>query len=525
MSGATAAEPDRALSQGDFVALARIDFFVFAVLLFPVLHGGKQMTPAQYVDVIAHALMHSTLGGSKRIIFNLPPGHMKSLLVSILYTAWRLGVNPGEKIICISYGDDLTHDLSRKARLVMQSAIYKQIFPGTVLDKKAEDSISTTRGGHRYATSVGSDIAGFRADLIIIDDPMQPDESVSELAKQKLRDWYYGNVAQRLLDQGNGVIVLVMHRLAPDDLTATFVEEGGWLHITLPLIAVESEHYYFTAMLKETLLRRAPGDILNPSWMTLETADKLRKELPLHIFEAQYQQNPQFGGSGICTIDRLARYRDAPPFELIIHSWDLAATKGGGDWTVCAKFGLTKDSSGRDILYLFAIIRMRIELPDARAIIAEQDKLDRPALICLDSNGLGIGTYQDLTNKDWPGGPHKHMLRSERLVKGTTGDLKVRRFHYTLPQLYDGLILIPESMSGLEIFLAELAAFPDGKHDDQVDALTVVGASRKLVIGAARSNADRFARWAPAHHARLAEAHRIKCVPTPRRRSFNGDDD
>jgi len=137
----------------------------------------------------------------------------------------------------------------------MQSAIYKQIFPGTVLDKKAEDSISTTRGGHRYATSVGSDIAGFRADLIIIDDPMQPDESVQSWPNRSCADWYYGNVAQRLLDQGNGVIVLVMHRLAPDDLTATFVEEGGWLHIPLPLIAVESS---------TTTLRYAQRDVATP---------------------------------------------------------------------------------------------------------------------------------------------------------------------------------------------------------------------------------------------------------------------
>src|SRR5664280_3413156 len=118
---AVAEESDRALSRNDLFALARIDFLTFAVLLFPVLHGGKDMTPAPYVDLIAQVLIGTTSRGDKRIIFNLPPGHMKSMVVSILYTAWRLGVNPSEKIICISYGDDLTHDLSRKARLIMQS--------------------------------------------------------------------------------------------------------------------------------------------------------------------------------------------------------------------------------------------------------------------------------------------------------------------------------------------------------------------------------------------------------------------
>jgi predicted phage terminase large subunit-like protein len=518
---AAADEPDRVPSQADFVALARVDFFVFAVLLFPVLHGGASMTPADYVDLIAYVLMRTTSGRAKRVIFNLPPGHMKSLLVSILYTAWRLGVNPSEKIICISYGDDLTHDLSRKARLVMQSDLYKSIFPGTVLDKKAEDSITTTKGGQRYATAVGSDIAGFRADLIVIDDPMQPDEIASEPAKQKLRDWYYGNVAQRLLDQSKGVIILVMHRLAPDDLTATFVEEGGWSHIPLPLIAVAKQHYC-TSDRRHNLLLRAPGDILNPNWMSRETADNFRKRLPPHIFEAQYQQNPQFGGSGMCTIDRLARYRDEPPFELIIHSWDLAATKGGGDWTVCAKFGLAKDSNGRDILYFLAVIRMRVELPDVRAMIVEQDKLDKPALIVMDGNGIGLNVFQDLTDRGRPGGPLKHILPSGNLNKARTADLKVRQFHPTMQHLYDGLILIPNSMPGLEILLAELAAFPDGKHDDQVDAVSVVGANLKYLIHKARFFAEQYGLWAPAQKAALAQAQRNQPVAPRRPRRFVG---
>src|SRR5208337_3154915 len=97
--------------------------------------------------------------------------------------------------------------------------------------------------------------------------------------------------------------------------------------------------------------------------------EHLRRTIPPHIFEAHYQQNPLYGGSGICSIDRLARYAEAPPFELLIHSWDIAATKGGGDHTVCAKFGLAKDREGRDILYLIGIVRTRVELPDVRELI------------------------------------------------------------------------------------------------------------------------------------------------------------
>ena len=280
------------------------------------------------------------------------------------------------------------------------------------------------------ATSVTGPIAGFRADLIVIDDPMQPNEVASENAKQKLRDWYSGVVLQRLLP--GGVIVVVMHRLAPDDLTATLVEDGGWRQIALPLIAVSAVRYYDKR--DRTLMRRAPGDLLNPGWLTADAVEKLRASLPPHIFEAQYQQKPQWGGSGICTIDRLARYAEPPPFELIIHSWDLAATKGGGDFTVCAKFGLAKDPSGRDIFYPTGVVRMRVELPDVRVHIAALNEAEKPALIIMDGVGIGMCVYQDLGRQGL-----KHIMPSGSMQKENVGNLKAVRFYATVPALYDGL--------------------------------------------------------------------------------------
>jgi predicted phage terminase large subunit-like protein len=483
----------------DLIALARIDFGVFVALVFPVLHGGKQMVPASYVNLIVEALMRSTAGGSRRLIFNLPPGYMKSTLITVLYPAWRLGVKPSELIMCISYGDDLSHELSRKARQVMQSPLYRKIFPGTVLDKKAEDMITTTEGGKRYATAVGSDIAGFRADLIIMDDLIQPDAALNELHKQNCRDWYYGVVAQRLRDQTTGVIVLVMHRLAPDDLTQTFIEEGGWFHVPLPLIATQVENYL--SIPKDMMLHtRAVGALLSPRWQPAETVEDLRKRLPPHVFEAQYQQNPLYGGSGMCSVDRLVRYSKPPPFLYTIHSWDVAATKNG-NWTACLKFGVASDPDGTEILYLIQVLRIRVELPDVRTAIAEQDRLDKPALIVMDGNGVGLGIYQDLRKT------MDHLLGNTKSMEGSANSAsKQQKFNDALPHLYDGLIRIPEHMPGLDMFLQELATFPDGKFDDQVDALSVIGANRNRILRLARQFAQHYGRWAPEERARRSRA-------------------
>jgi DNA modification methylase len=234
--------PPGSTSRGDLIQLARVDFGAFLVLAFPELHDGRQMIPAPYVHLIVEALMGVRHGDLNRLIVNLPAGHMKSLIISVLYTAWLLGVDPSKRILCISYGEDLARQLSRLTRRVMNSALYRLIFTGTVLAKQSEDLLTTTRGGQRLATAVGGTIAAFRAEVTVVDDPMQPDEIASELKKQGLRDWYSGVVEQRLVP--GGAIIVVMHRLSPDDFAATLLEKGGWFHISLPLIAVQEMDYF-----------------------------------------------------------------------------------------------------------------------------------------------------------------------------------------------------------------------------------------------------------------------------------------
>lgn len=277
-------------------------------------------------------------GRFNRVVINLPPRHMKSLIVSIFYVAWRLGCDPTAKFLTISYGDDLAHDHSALTRKLMMSPLYRQIFPWTVLDKKAVDHIRTTQGGHRYATSVGSDITGFGADEIIIDDPMQPDDAASERSKERVRAWVQSSVLARFNDPRNGALILVMHRLAPDDLSATMKAQAD-LVLALPLVADKVEAFTSKSQ-GRLLMRRAPGDILNPARISDADVERLKASLPRHVWDGQYQQQPSVGGSGMLSIERFKRFDLAHPphFELIIHSWDVGATIGGNA-SVCTKWG------------------------------------------------------------------------------------------------------------------------------------------------------------------------------------------
>jgi phage terminase large subunit-like protein len=294
--------------------------------------------------------------------------------------------------------------------------------------------------------------------------------------KQQLRDWVNSSVYTRFNDPSKGALVLVMHRLAPDDLSGT-IEPYADFVLKLPLIAEETEKTY--TYWDKTIMCREPGEPLNPSRLGVAEIEALKARIAPHVFASQYQQRPATGGTGYCSIERLARYAEAPPFELIVHSWDIASTKGGGDWTVCAKFGLAKDSDGRDILYLIGIVRMQIELPDVGEAIVGLDTQEKPALIVLDGNGIGRGVLQELGQRQF-----KHVLPGSDLERGCSDGSKLRRFNDGLFNLYNGLVRFPNAMPGraLETLLAEIAAFPDGKHDDQVDAVSYVAAYHARVI-------------------------------------------
>jgi phage terminase large subunit-like protein len=266
-----------------------------------------------------------------------------------------------------------------------------------------------------------------------------------------------------------------MHRIAPDDIAGTLREQGGYFTLSLPLVAEKEEAFSSGG---EVIMTRQPGELLHPGRMTLEQLERLKREISPHAFASQYQQRPVFGGSGMCSIDRLARY-DAPPnFELIIHSWDIGATLDGNP-SVCTKWGVAKDSDGRDNFYLTDVVRLKLELPDVRAAIRAQDKLDKPNLIVLDHRGVGLGVYQEFRRERYR---HVYPLATD----GTSNDSKIDRFGKALLYMYDGVVKFPVSGTFLDDVLYALATFPELKEFDLIDSITQLVAFMPRALKLAR---------------------------------------
>jgi predicted phage terminase large subunit-like protein len=247
--------------------------------------------------------------------------------------------------------------------------------------------------------------------------------------------------------------------------------------LSLPLIAGK-EPPYRDSKTNTVYMRRQPGDVLHPDRFSADDIARLKREIAPHAFEAQYQQSPRLGGSGMCSIDRLHFYSQRPKFESVVHSWDIGATVNGNA-TVCTKWGLAKSAEGQDTLFLTDVVRLKLEIPDVRAAIRSQDKLDKPDLIILDHRGVGLGIEQDLVKDGW-----RHV---KSVSKGLTNETKIDRFGRALAEFYDGLVRFPNSAAFLDQLISDLVTFPDLKEDDLIDSITQVAAFRERVCSLART--------------------------------------
>jgi len=198
-----------------------------------------------HIDTIAWHLQQCLDGKINRLIITLPPRSLKSICASVAFPAWALGRNPGLRIICASYANELTRKHALDCRAVMESDWYRDTFPGTRLhpDKNTELEFMTTARGYRYGTSVGGTLTGRGGNFLIIDDPMKSGDAMSATKRDSVKHWFDGTVYSRLDNKAEDVIVLIMQRVHVDDLVGHVLENEEWTHINIPAIAEIDQEY------------------------------------------------------------------------------------------------------------------------------------------------------------------------------------------------------------------------------------------------------------------------------------------
>jgi hypothetical protein len=232
------------LRGAEYDALLRGDFAAFAQRAFHVLYPRTEFLMNWHLRVIAAKLAAVRDGRVRRLAVNLPPRHLKSLMASVAFPAWILGHEPSAEILCVSYAQDLADKWSRDCRRIVASPWYRWLFPTRLAPaRQAMAEFETTARGCRIATSVGGVLTGRGADLIVIDDPLKPEEALSDRHRQGANEWYDHTLYSRLNDKATGAVVLVMHRLHEDDLAGHVLAREDWELVRFPAIAEAEERH------------------------------------------------------------------------------------------------------------------------------------------------------------------------------------------------------------------------------------------------------------------------------------------
>src|ERR1700755_1701033 len=239
------------LSPRVYKEILRLDLGYFAQLCFCELNPQAAFLPNWHIEIIAAKLTALRAGKIRRLIINLPPRHLKSLLASIAFPAWCLGHDPSAQILSVCYAQDLADKLARDCRSIMMSPWYRQIFATRLAPhRQAVQEVITTRQAYRLATSTGGVLTGRGADIILIDDPLKPEEALSKAQRQACNEWFVHTLYSRQNDKQRGAIVIIMQRLHEDDLVGHVLGQEDWEVVRFPAIAEADETHRIDTILQ-----------------------------------------------------------------------------------------------------------------------------------------------------------------------------------------------------------------------------------------------------------------------------------
>ena len=431
--------------------VAQTRFIKFVEKVWPTFISGA------HHKRMAEAFERVADGKCKRLIINMPPRHTKSEFASYLLPAWFLGRFPHKKVIQTSHTAELAVGFGRKVRNLVDSEVYKEIFPNLSLsaDSKAAGRWNTSKGGDYFAIGVGGAVTGKGADILIIDDPHSEQEAamaaVNPDVYDKVYEWYTSGPRQRL--QPGGAIVIVMTRWAQRDLTGQVIKADaqrggeGWEVIEFPAILPS-------------------GNPLWPQFWSLAELEALREELPNSKWQAQYQQNPVGNESAIIKRDWWQWWEeDHPPeCEYILQSWDTAFEKTQrADYSAGTTWGVfTHHKDGTKNIILLNTYKKRVEFPELKRDVLREYNDYEPDTLIVEKKASGAPLIYDLRAM---GVPVSEFTPSK-------GQDKIARLNSISDIIASGKVWVPRTRWAEEL-VDEIAAFPSGEHDDLVDATTL----------------------------------------------------
>ncbi len=416
--------------------------------------GADGFTPAQHHRLLITQLEAVADGTIDRLMVLMPPGSAKSTYCSVLFPIWFLTRHPASSIIAAAHTADLAKHFARQARALITEHTANLGYRLPAAERAAWHWRTSARGQY-YATGVRGPVAGRRADLAIIDDPVRSLlDAESARLRDQLWDWYCADLVTRL--KPGGRVVLVMTRWHPDDLAGRLLEHNPdeWTVLRLPALAEVDDP-----------MGRLAGAALWPDWEDEAALLRKRAQVGERMWQALYQQSPRPAGGHMLKPTRIEVLDGAPDPTggMLARGWDLAATPENGrndpDWTVGVK--LLRDAAGRYIV--LDVRRQRTTAFEVEETLMRVTREDgRSVHVSLPEDPGQAGKSQ--------AGYYIRRLAGYRVVSSReTGSKSVRALNIATQMEAGNVALVRASWN--QAFLEELRDFPYGRKDDQVDAL------------------------------------------------------
>lgn len=441
--------------------------YAFSRLIAYAAYQWPGYRDAPHHRLIARKLEAVERGEITRLMITMPPRHGKSMLASEFFPAWYLGRNPDHSVVTATYAQDLADDFGRKVKNQIEDFSFPEIFPGVGLadDSKSvkrfhivEDDVVLEGGfehtlrqrGAFYAVGVGGPLTGRGAHLLLIDDPVKNREDAdSEVIRKKTKDWYTSTAYTRLMPGGR--IVIIQTRWHEDDLSGWLLEEHkheGFEVLNLPAVNKD-------------------GKALWADQYDLPALNRIKLAIGARDWSALYQQEPSPDTGNYFKAEWLRTYEKAPPRETmrVYGGSDYAVTADGGDWTVHIVIGLDPDAR----MYVLDLWRKQAASDEWVSSFCDLVLKWKPLGWAEEQGQIksGVGPFLLKTMRD-----RKAYVAREQFP--TRGDKAIRAQSIRGRMASEGLYLPVNALWRAE-FESELLRFDASVHDDQVDALGLIG--------------------------------------------------
>lgn len=419
-----------------------------------------------HIDAICLHLEAVTDGRINRLLINVPPGSMKSLLVSVLWPAWEWGPRglTSMRYLATAFNDGPVKRDTRKMRDLVLSEWYRTLWPNVELTRTGETSFANSQTGTREGVAFGS-LTSQRGDRLIIDDPHSIKTAESEAERNTTVRNFREGATNRLNDQEKSVIVIVMQRLNENDVSgAVLALQMGYVHLCLPM-EFEIERACSTVIgFKDP--RKTDGELLEPIRFPKPVIDALKRDMGPYAYAGQYQQRPVPREGSYFIRDWFPRFSlNARPANLHLYGTsDYAVTQGGGDWTVHRIWGVDPDGD------LWMLDGWRGQTAADVWIERQIDLIEKhKPFAWFGESGVIAKSIEPMLLRRLR--ERKAACRLEWLPPIGDKPTRARGFQARAAMKR---VHLPEGLEG-DLVLDEYLHFPAGRHDDDVDNGSLIG--------------------------------------------------